>query len=125
MFEGGGRVQEYVGGYADWVRQRRHAEPASTRRLKPAGPPTQAARAAQPSSGKPSYREQQELDQLPGRIDEMEAEQQRLQGAVADPNFYQEPAETIHQTLARLDELQQAILDGYARWDELDSRSKG
>jgi ATP-binding cassette subfamily F protein uup len=124
VFEGGGRVQEYVGGYADWVRQRRHAEPAASKRLTPAGPATQAARAVQPSGRKPSYREQQELDQLPGRIDEMEAEQQRLQGAVADPNFYQEPADTIHQTLARLDDLQQAILDGYARWDELDARSK-
>ena len=125
VFEGGGRVQEYVGGYADWVRQRRHAEPASTKRLKPAGPATQAARVVQPSSGKPSYREQQELDRLPGLIDGMEFEQQRLQAAVAEPGFYKEPAETIHQTLARLDELQQAILDGYARWDELDSRSKG
>jgi ATP-binding cassette subfamily F protein uup len=125
VFEGGGRVQEYVGGYADWVRQRRHAEPAPTKRLKPAGPATPATRAVQPSGRKPSYREQQELDRLPGRIDEMEAEQERLQEAVADPHFYQKPADTIHQTLARLDELQQAILDGYARWDELDARSKG
>jgi ATP-binding cassette subfamily F protein uup len=124
VFEGGGRVQEYVGGYADWVRQRRHAEPVPTRRLKPAGAGPPATGGARPSRGKPSYREQQELDQLPGRIDEMEAEQQQLHAAIADPGFYKQPAETIHQTLARLDTLQQAILDGYARWDELDARSK-
>ena len=54
----------------------------------------------------------------------MELEQQQLNAAVADPGFYKETAETIHQTLARLETLQQSLLDAYARWDELDSRSK-
>jgi hypothetical protein len=45
--------------------------------------------------------------------------------AVSRPDFYREPADAIHGTLARLDTLQQAILDAYARWDELDSRSQG
>ena len=124
VFEGEGRVQEYVGGYADWVRQRRHPEPAPTRPPRTDAAGRRPAR-VEPGSRKPSYREQQELDRLPGLIDEMELEQQRLHAAVAHPGFYKEPAETIHQTLARLDSLQQAILDGYARWDELDSRSKG
>ena len=122
VFEGGGRVQEYVGGYADWVRQRRHAEPVPKRRPQPAAPTAPTAPVT-PQRRKLSYREQQELDQLPEHIDELEAEQQRLQTAVADPAFYKEPAETIHQTLARLDTLQQSILDGYARWDELDART--
>lgn len=78
-----------------------------------------------PSRKKPSFKEQQELDRLPKRIDEMELEQQRLNAAVASPGFYKETAETIHQTLARLDELQQALLDAYARWDELDSSTGG
>ena len=125
VFEGEGRVQEYVGGYADWLRQRRHAEPA-------AGTPrrTALAGATPPGSAearrvKLSYREQQELDRLPRRIEEMEGEQERLNAQVGDPSFYQETAETIHRTLARLDELQQATLDAYARWDELDSRRGG
>ena len=79
---------------------------------------------ADPIRGKPSYREQQELDRLPGRIDELEREQERLNAQVADPGFYKETAATIHQTLARLDSLQQELLDAYARWDELDSRSQ-
>jgi len=53
----------------------------------------------------------------------MEQEQQQLNTAVAAPAFYKESAETIHQTLARLETLQQELLDAYARWDELDSRS--
>jgi len=123
VFEGEGRVQEYIGGYADWIRQRRHAEPAAPASPRAAAPGARLVRAAEPTTSKPSYREQQELDRLPGRIDEMELEQQQLNAAVADPGFYKETAETIHQTLARLETLQQALLDAYARWDELDSRS--
>jgi ATP-binding cassette subfamily F protein uup len=125
VFEGEGRVQEYVGGYADWLRQRRHAEPA-------AGTPRRTALAGATPNGsaearraKLSYREQQELDGLPRRIEEMEGEQERLNAQVGDPSFYRKTAETIHRTLARLDELQQATLDAYARWDELDSRRGG
>ena len=121
--EADARVQGYVGGYTDWLRQRRHREPAALARSRAAVPEPRPVPAASPSSRKPSYREQQELEQLPGRIDEMEIEQQQLNAAVAAPGFYRETAENIHRTLARLETLQQAVLDAYARWDELDSRS--
>jgi ATP-binding cassette subfamily F protein uup len=123
VFESGGRVQEYIGGYADWLRQRRHPEPRSQEPRNEEQRTRNPEPRTQKGSAKPSYREQRELDQLPGRIDEMELEQQKLNAAVADPGFYKETAEKIHQTLARLDELQQGLLDAYARWDELDSRS--
>jgi ATP-binding cassette subfamily F protein uup len=126
VFEGGGRVQEYVGGYTDWLRQRRHPEPAisparsSRAEERPAdravhSVPTVAVRK------KPSFNEQRELERLPERIDELEAEQRRLDAAIADPGFYKEPADVIHKTLARLESLQRELLDSYARWDELDS----
>ena len=123
VFEGDGRVQEYVGGYADWERQRRHAEPAPKRRLQPAAPGVHTPPAGATSRRKLSYREQQELDKLPEQLEQLEAEQQMLQADVADPGFYKKPAESIHQTLARLDALEQSILDCYARWDELDART--
>jgi ABC transport system ATP-binding/permease protein len=122
VFEGAGRVQEYVGGYADWLRQR------------PAAEPEPAPGTVQPRSGsvspavagtrKLSYREQQELQQLPERIEELEGEQQRLTTAVGSADFYKESGETIRQTLARLEALQGEVLDAYARWNELDSRTK-
>jgi len=131
VFEGEGRVQEYVGGYTDWLRQRRHLEPT-----KPLGTTAGGGQPARPSAlssppppspgrKKPSFKEQQELDRLPKRIDDMELEQQRLNAVVAGSGFYKESAESIHQTLARLDTLQQELLDAYARWDELESRAKG
>ncbi len=117
-FEGDGRVAEYVGGYEDWIRQR-PAAPA------PEPPPRQAA--ARPRTEQPrtklSYREQQELAQLPARIEVLEQEQAQLNAAIAGPDFYKEGALAIARTLARVDEVQELLLAALARWDELDSRT--
>jgi ATP-binding cassette subfamily F protein uup len=131
VFEGLGRVEEYVGGYADWLRQRPAPEPepeaqggtsvSGGTRLQPGSRPVSPAVAG---PRKLSYREQQELQQLPERIEELEAEQQRLTNAVGSADFYKESGGTIRQTLARLDALQGEVLDAYARWNELDSRMK-
>ena len=128
VFEGNGHVQEYVGGYDDWLRQRpsqRFNEMPSGDDLPPPKGPDFPHVPATARPKKPSYREQRELEQLPERIEELEAEQQRLNAAVADPFFYKESGEMIRQTLARLEALQNELLEAYARWDELDSRSKG
>jgi ATP-binding cassette subfamily F protein uup len=120
VFEGDGRVQEYLGGYADWLRQR--APVAAT----PAGPssaPMERAPRARPASKKLSYREQRELEELPARIEVLEAEQQTIRTAIADPVFYKEPASAITAALDRAQAIEQELLDLYARWDALDSRS--
>ena len=125
VFEGNGRVQEYVGGYEDWLHQRREiartrdAETARSRTAAPASAPT--TRPA-PQARKRSYRQEQELLALPTRIEALESEQHTLAAAIAHPDFYKEGAESIHRAMARLEELQREILDAYARWDELDSR---
>jgi ATP-binding cassette subfamily F protein uup len=123
VFEGEGRVQEYVGGYADWLRQRRHPEPPTSEREHP-NPGTRARRAPGNRSEKPSYKEQRELEELPARIEALEREQEALTMKVAAPEFYRETAELIHQTLARVTAVEQELLDAYARWDELDSKTR-
>ena len=123
VFEGDGRIREYVGGYEDWLRQRPHRVEADLQvRLNAA--PAAGEPKGSPLQKKASYKEQQELLALPGRIESLEAEQQRLQEAVASPDFYKEPADTIARTLARLETIEQQLLDVLARWDELDSRVK-
>jgi len=126
VFEGDGRVQEYVGGYEDWLRQRRHAEPDRARKAVAASNADAAASGARDSSRnarKPSYKEQLELDQLPSRIEALEAEQQQLQSDVTSDDFYKRPAPEIHEVLARLEELETLLLTAYTRWDALDSRT--
>jgi len=126
VFEGDGRVQEYIGGYEDWLRQRRQTEPAAVRR-DAASTNTAPAVAKNPSRSprKPSYKEQRELEELPARIEALEAEQQQLQAAVASADFYKRSAADIHEALARLEDLETLLLDAYSRWDALDSRAQG
>jgi ATP-binding cassette subfamily F protein uup len=126
VFEGEGRVQEYVGGYEDWLRQRRNAE-AERQPVRRASSGAKAATVATPESPrvhkKPSYKEQLELEQLPARIEALEAEQKQLQASVAAEDFYKRPATEIHDALARLEELETLLLAAYTRWDALDSRA--
>jgi ATP-binding cassette subfamily F protein uup len=128
VFEGEGRVQEYVGGYEDWLRQRRNAdaetEATAVRRAgSGASAATIAAKEPSRTQRKPSYKEQLELEQLPARIDALETEQKQLQAAVASEDFYKRPASEIHEALARLEELETLLLAAYTRWDALDSRT--
>jgi len=129
VFEGEGRVSEYVGGYEDWLRQKPALGASSDSPVRGRGSldlrgPVRGSSDPPASPRKASYREQQELLALPGRIASLESEQLRLQAAVAAPAFYKEPAETIARTLTRLEAIEQELLDALARWDELDSLSK-
>ena len=134
VFEGKGRVREYVGGYEDWLHQAavtaaaaavRKPEAAKVARPKIA-PASSGSSTSSTSQGsrKASYKEQKELAALPGRIEALELEQQQLSAALAAPDFYKSPAATIASTMARLEALQRELLDIYARWDELDSLAK-
>ena len=126
VFDVGGRVREFVGGYEDWVRQAEGeplpADPSPAPARRAATTPRAPAPPSAPSK-KLSYREQQELKKLPDTIQSLEAEQQRLNTAVSAADFYKEPAKTIQQTLHRLEELRIALLDAYARWGDLDRRT--
>jgi ATP-binding cassette subfamily F protein uup len=127
VFEGEGSVGEYVGGYADWLRQRRpptEAADASTGK-KPFG------RSAASTAGdqapavrrKLSYNEQRELSGLPSRIEALEAEHAQLETAAASPDFYKEGADGIAQTLDRIARVEQELLEAYSRADELKERA--
>jgi ABC transport system ATP-binding/permease protein len=127
VFEGEGRVQEYVGGYEDWLRQRRNAEAEAPEPVRRAASGATAAIIAtkEPSRAhrKPSYKEQQELEHLPARIEALEAEQKQLQASVASADFYKQSATEIHDSLSRLEEIETLLLAAYTRWDALDSRT--
>jgi ATP-binding cassette subfamily F protein uup len=119
VFEGDGRVTEYVGGYDDWLRQRTNPEEAPSPPSREAAAPSPAA----PVRRKLSYHEQREFGELPAKIHALEDEQLQLQARIASPDFYREAAHVITQTLARADEVQDELLAAMERWDELDSRA--
>ncbi len=120
VFEGGGRIREYVGGYSDWLRQR----PAPVSPI--AGKPKSAASSPTPkppksaASGKLSYNERRELERLPARIEELEQRQQELHAATADPAFYKQESAAVTQRLQALRALEAELEDAYRRWEELE-----
>jgi ATP-binding cassette subfamily F protein uup len=121
VMEGEGRVQEYVGGYEDWLRQR--PEPQSPFVDRKSSKRTQAAITGNAGNKKKlSFNEQRELDELPRRIEQLETELKALHATIASPDFYRESSDAIARTLARAEELKDSLHNAYARWDELDSR---
>jgi ATP-binding cassette subfamily F protein uup len=131
VFEGAGRLKEYVGGYEDWLRQRPDPKRASataaggTRALTDEAGDRERRGSAEPAvARKLAFREQKELEQLPATIEALELEQQALAAKVAGPDFYREGAAAIKQSLERVETVHQELLRVLARWDELDSRKR-
>ena len=123
VFEGEGRIGEYVGGYSDWLRQRAVAAPARPAGKAPASPPAKRETPAN-RPAKLSYKEQRELESLPARIEELEAEQSALTGRVASADFYQQDKDRIQATLARLDAVGAELEQCYASWEALEARGR-
>jgi ATP-binding cassette subfamily F protein uup len=125
VFEGDGRIEEYVGGYADWLRQRRRQSLTLMRAGERGAGPNATAGTA--SAVKPlrklSYKEQRELAALPQKIEALESEHAQLQASIGSAEFYKAGPEEIARTMRRSAEVEQELLTAYARWDELDSRS--
>jgi ATP-binding cassette subfamily F protein uup len=130
VFEGAGRIEEYVGGYTDALRySQASAQDRPRSRAEPLRPvkvtqSTTAASSAETRAAKPrklSYKEQRELEMLPGKIELLEQEQSRLQATVSDRAFYQQPGEQITATLERLESVTRELEACYARWETLES----
>jgi ABC transport system ATP-binding/permease protein len=120
VFEGDGRVDDYVGGYEDWVRQRPQslaAQPGRSRQARP-----EAAERAPARAKRLSFNESRELAALPDRIDSLEAEHRSLNERIASADFYKEAPDAIRDALARADTLAEEITTAYERWNELQSR---
>ncbi|MBI3563479.1 MAG: ATP-binding cassette domain-containing protein [Gammaproteobacteria bacterium] len=121
VFEGEGQLHEYVGGYEDWLRQRRDSVAANGKstavRIFSADVPTAAPEGlARP---KLSYKQSRELDALPQQIEQLEYEQTQLQQQIADPTFYRQNKAAIGDLMARLTVLEQTIQAAYMRWEQL------
>jgi ATP-binding cassette subfamily F protein uup len=120
-FKGDGVVNEYVGGYDDWVRQRAAAQAPAPAPAKPSADKPAPAKPAAAKSKKLSFKEQRELENLPGDIEKLEADIAALNGEMGQLGFYQQAREAITASQARLAEMEQALATAYARWEELEA----
>jgi ABC transport system ATP-binding/permease protein len=118
--EGDGKVNEYVGGYDDWLRQSQRkievsAVPVKIEEKKAASGPQKE------KSRRLTFKEQKELEALPKRIEELETEQQQIIAVMADPAFYRESGNRVTEIKARLEVVEKELVESYARWEVLEA----
>jgi ABC transport system ATP-binding/permease protein len=117
VFEGGGVVKEYVGGYDDWLRQHfSEVKPSKMEAGKKVIPRVQAPR----PKAKFGFRQQQELESLPKTIQDLETEQQGLCQMMGDPELYKKDKSEIISRQDRLEAVQKLLAESYSRWEELE-----
>jgi ATP-binding cassette subfamily F protein uup len=120
VFEEDGSVQEYVGGYSDWVRQGHKLaitdspfEIEERKRLA-------AAKRKQKKPKKLSYKHQRELDQLPAEIETLESQIKDIQASIADPEFYVQEQPAVQAKLQELTDSETLLENRVQRWGELE-----
>ena len=122
VFEGDGRIGDYVGGYTDWLQEKQKTTSSS---------PPVPGRAETPAAARPSKapvrgrkltnRERAELESLPATIEALEAEQAELTVRLADPATYQREPGAVPAIKARLEAVGHGLAAAFARWEELET----
>jgi ATP-binding cassette subfamily F protein uup len=121
VFEENGRIQEYVGGYSDWVRQGKRLAVSDNPYEAEERKRRSAERRRQRPATKLSYKDQRELDALPVQIEGLEAAIAALQETVAGPDFYSQESDSVRATLERLADAEAELEKRVDRWGELET----
>jgi len=129
--DGNGNASEYVGGYDDFLRQSREEEEKTPRQISKktnSTPVKTEPKTAPQGERRLTYKEQkalearkQELLDMPGKIEALEAEQVAISQRMADPGFYQGEEAEITQTAERMKTIEEELSALYARWEELEN----
>ncbi|USD33929.1 MULTISPECIES: ABC transporter ATP-binding protein [Vibrio] len=125
IFEGEGRIEEFVGGYHDAQQQREQTKKARTvekpnkAEKQVEAPPKTVSVKSKPK--KLSYKLQRELEALPAKLEALEAELESLQEQVNDPDFFSQPVEQTQPILDKLSAVEQELEIAFERWEELEA----
>ncbi|EPF18737.1 ABC transporter, ATP-binding protein [Cedecea davisae DSM 4568] len=126
IFEGQGRVGRYVGGYHDAKGQQGSAQPLrQAAAAKAEKGEQQKAEPVKRANSKLSYNLQRELEQLPQRLEELEAALSVLQAQVGDADFFNQPHDATQKVLADMAAAEQALEEAFERWEYLEALKNG
>ena len=129
VFEGSGKINEYVGGYSDWSRKGGKLLAIAESEENNSVAIEKKTALAQPRAAKKprklSYMEQKELDKQPKLIEKLEAEQSRLEELIALPDFYVDPKINVEVVLQQIATNQSELRNSYQRWEQLEELKKG
>ncbi|MBN2530011.1 MAG: ATP-binding cassette domain-containing protein [Deltaproteobacteria bacterium] len=114
-----GAIRDYAGGYDDWITQRPVLENRVKKAEKKSKPKSNASRR------KLTYKENRELEALPGEIEALEAEQETLTARMQDPAFFIDNADEVNATSDRLAEIENLLMASLERWELLESIGEG
>ncbi len=116
VFEQDGRIQEYVGGYSEWLRHGRTLADTDTPQIQGGSRQQRDLPTPERRPTKLSYHEQRELEQLPLRIETLEGQMNRLEATVSATDFYRQPHGHVQPILDQLSTAQAQLEQAMSRW---------
>lgn len=129
VFDGKGNIDEYIGGYQDYLEQRPDQRVVDQKSdvKKAIAKAEAAATPAEPAVKKVklSYKDQRALEQLPAEIEALEKEQAELTAKLADGSWFVTDADAATKASQRLGEIDELMLEKMERWDALEEMIKG
>lgn len=129
VFDGKGNIDEYIGGYQDYLEQRPDQKVVDQKSdVKKAIAKAEAASGVvetQAKKVKLSYKDQRALEQLPAEIEALEKEQTQLSEKLADGSWFVTDTDAATQASQRLAEIDDLLLEKMERWDQLEEMTKG
>jgi len=122
-FEGDGKLQEYVGGFEDWVRVKQYQASVATTKPSATPPKVSTPTVETPKAeSKLSYKEARELEELPKLIETLEKEQIDIAAHLADGTLYRTDPKRAKQLQTRNEAIDEEVLVTMTRWEELEKR---
>ncbi|MDQ9020502.1 ATP-binding cassette domain-containing protein [Acinetobacter sichuanensis] len=127
VFDGKGNIDEYIGGYQDYLEQRPDQTVVDQKSAvkKAAAKAEAAAQTTQPKKVKLSYKDQRALEQLPAEMEALEKEQAEINAQLADGSLFVSDNAKAMKLSNRLTEIDDELLEKMERWEELEEMSKG
>ncbi len=126
VFEGDGKITDFLGGYDDWLRQKPSLKKNTSAKNTKAKPTSKKAESVSPEANsndtkKLSFNEQHELKSLPKEIETLESKVTDLEAQMADPNFYKQEHKVTAAVTDELQEINASLKVKYDRWEALES----
>ena len=124
VFEGQGRLKEYIGGYQDYIDAKSREEKIQTTSTPKTTAEPEKAKPKANRTVKLSYKEQRELDALPDEIAALETEQAEINVQLSDPEIFKD-YEKAGALQNRAEEIETLLLEKLERWELLEAKQNG
>ena len=123
-FEGNGKVTDIVGGYSDYeayvnylAEQEKKTQQQPVKKVEKVVAPIAKPAA---KTNKLSYKLKLELEQLPNKMEKLEAEIEAQQAVVSDSDFFKQESDVTTKALNHLAQLESDLEAALERWEELE-----